>query len=408
MIRYPFQPDILDAMPEALAEIYRNLELTLLKEISDRLKAVGELNEVTVQNIRALRSHGIQLDEIKKAIRNTAGMSRAELNKLLDDVVVRNQAYYTDLITLAKVTEPETLVDANDIAAIRRQTWSAMRNLTQSIGFFEVVGGRLTLLPPAKAYQWALDNAVMQVQSGTISYSQAIANATRQLADSGLKTVYYEPKEEGGNPQHYDQIDVAVRRAVLTGVNQICDKYTDQSMEYLGTPYVEVSAHSGARDKPYPNPWSSHKAWQGKVYYQSKNGERDPMGRFPDLVEVTGYGEVDGLCGINCRHKRYPFVPGVMERTYTDEELTNIDPPDFKYEGRTYTHYEATQIQRQIERTIRKLKRRVAAATTEEDAQAARIKSRRLTEKYHEFSKAAGLREQRERMNVYIVREENK
>lgn len=407
MIRYPFQPDILDAMPEALAEMYRSLELTLLKEISDRLKATGQLNEVTVQDIRALRSHGIKLDGIKKAIREVTGMSSAELNKLLDDVVERNQAYYNDIITLAKVTEPETLVDANEIAAIRRQTWSAMRNITQSMGFLEVVGGRLTLLPPAKAYQWALDNAVLQIQSGATSYSQAIANATRQLADSGLKTVYYEPKEDGGNP-HYDQIDVAVRRAVLTGVNQICDKYTDQSMEYLGTPYVEVSAHSGARDNPYPNPWSSHKAWQGKVYYQSKNGERDPMGRYQDLVEVTGYGEVDGLCGVNCRHKRSPFIPGVMERTYTDEDLTNIDPPDFKYEGRTYTHYEATQKQRQIERTIRKLKRRVAAATTEEDAQAARIKSRRLTEKYHEFSKAAGLREQRERMNVYIVREGNK
>ena len=407
MIRYPFSPEILDAMPETLAEQYRELEITLLQEIVSRLKISGQLNEVTVQDIRALRSHGISLSEIKKTIRKATGKSNAELNRLFDDVIKRNQKYYTELIDIAKVTEPEVLVNDAEIAAIRRQTWAAMKNITQSMGFLEVVGGRLTFLPPANAYEWALDNAVMQVQSGTISYSQAIANATRQLADSGLKTVYYEPKEEGGNP-HYDQIDVAVRRAVLTGVNQICDKYTDQSMEYLGTPYVEVSAHSGARDKPYPNPWSSHKAWQGKVYYQSKNGERDPMGRYQDLVEVTGYGEVDGLCGVNCRHHRHPFIPGVMDRTYTDEELANIDPPDFEYEGRKYTHYEATQKQRQIERTIRQLKRRVAAATNDEDAQTARIKSRRLSEKYHEFSKAAGLREQRERMNVYIVREGNK
>lgn len=401
MIHYPFQPDILDAMPEALAELYRSLELTLLKEIADQLKAAGQLNEVTVQDIRALRSHGILLAEIKKAIRETAGISRAELDKLLDDVVERNQAYYTDLITLAKVTEPEALVDAAEIAAIRRQTWAAMKNITGSMGFLEVVGGRMTFLPPAKAYQWALDNAALEVQSGAISYNQAIANATRKLADSGLKTVYYEPKSDGGKP-HYDQIDVAARRAVMTGVSQICDKYTDQSMEYLDTTYVEISAHSGARDKPYPNPWSSHKAWQGKVYYQSTNGEPDPMGKYPDLVGATGYGEVDGLCGANCRHKRHPFIPGVMERTYTDKELADIDPPDFEYEGRKYTHYEATQKQRQIENAIRKQKRRLAASVKEEDAQAARIKINRLQEKYREFSKAAGLRSQIQRANVYV------
>lgn len=92
-----------------------------------------------------------------------------------------------------------------------------------------------------------------------------------------------------------------------------------------------------------------------------------------------------------------------MERTYTNEQLVNIDPPPFEFEGRTYTIYEATQKQRQIERTMRKLKReKVAfeAAGLEEDAQATNIQMRRLSQKYKEFSKAAGLPEQRERMNV--------
>ena len=79
---------------------------------------------------------------------------------------------------------------------------------------FLVDAGR-TMLPPAKAYQWALDNAVMQVQSGAINYKQAIKTAVKQLADSGLKIVDYESG-------HRDQIDVAARRAVMTGVSQIC------------------------------------------------------------------------------------------------------------------------------------------------------------------------------------------
>ena len=73
---YPFSPALLDALPEELAELYRGLEDTLLMEICSRLKLRDELNEVTVQDIKALRAHGIDLKEIKKAIQKATGMPR--------------------------------------------------------------------------------------------------------------------------------------------------------------------------------------------------------------------------------------------------------------------------------------------------------------------------------------------
>lgn len=395
-MKYPFTPEILDALPEELAELYRALEDTLLDEICSRLKLKDQLNEVTVQDIKALRSHGIDLKEIEKAIRKTLGISETKLNKLLDDVVERNQKYYTELIDLAHITQPETLVSVEDTWAIYEQTKQTLRNITRSMGFL-VNAGR-TMLPPAKAYQWALDNAVMQIQSSAINYNQAIKTAVKQLAESGLKVVDYESG-------HRDSIDVAVRRAIMTGVNQICDQYTSQSAEYLETQYFEVSAHSGARDKPGASPWSSHKDWQGKVYYQSESGESDPLGLYDDLVETTGYGYVDGLTGANCRHHKYPFIPGVSERTYTDEQLEHIDDGlGCTFDGKTYTAYEATQMQRRIERQIRaqkKLRNAYKEAGLSEDATAADIKLRRLNAEYSRFSKAAGLPEQRERTKVY-------
>lgn len=395
MSHYPFTPALLDALPEELAELFRGLEDTLLDEICSRLALKDQLNEVTVQAIRALRSHGIDLEDIEKAIRKTTGISEKKLKELLDDVVERNQRYYTDLIDLAHVTQPETLVSVEDTWAIYEQTKQTMRNLTCSMGFL-VDAGR-TMLPPAKAYQWALDNATMQIQSGAISYNQAIKSSVQQLA-GGLKVVNYESG-------HVDHIDVAVRRAVMTGVNQICDQYTNQSAEYLETRYFEVSAHSGARDKPGDSPWSSHKDWQGKVYYQSESGEPDPLGLYDDLVETTGYGYVDGLTGANCRHHKYPFVPGVSERTYTDEQLEHIDDGlGCTFDGKTYTAYEATQMQRRIERQIRaqkKLRNAYKEAGISEDATAANIKLRRLNAEYSRFSKAAGLPEQPERTKVF-------
>ena len=390
-MRYPFQPDLLDALPEELAELFRSMEITLLEEICSRLKLADQLNEVTVQDIQALRSHGIDLEDIENAIRETTGISQKKLNELLDDVVARNQEYYTELINAAKVTAPTQLVNEQDIVAIRRQTWSAFKNITASMGFLVVHGGRLTVLEPAGAYQWALDNAVMQIQSGAVSYNQAIKYAVKSLADSGIKTVDYESG-------HVDQIDVAARRAVMTGVNQLCAKYTEQSAGYLNTEYFEVSAHAGARDKPGPSPWSSHKDWQGKVY-STKSGDK-----YPNIYEVCGLGAVDGLEGANCRHRRYPWVEGASERTYTDKQLSHIDDGlGCEFEGTTYSAYEATQQQRKIERTIRKLKREKAAynaAGLSEKEQAVSSRLRRLNAKYKAFSKSAGLPEQKERLKV--------
>lgn len=387
-MKYPFPPEVLDAIPEGLAELYRSLESQLLDEICSRLNLAGQLNEVTVQAIRSLRSHGISQDEIERVIRKITGISEKKLTELLDDVVARNQRYYSDLIEIADVTAPRMLVSDVDITAIRMQTEETFRNITQSMAFL-VENGR-TLLAPARAYQWALDNAVLQIQSGTVSYNQAIRSAVKQLADSGIRVASYESG-------HRDQIDVAARRAVMTGVSQLCAKYTEQSAEYLGTPYYEISAHIGARDTGIA--WQNHKAWQGKVY-SIRVGDI-----YQNIYEVCGLGMVDGLEGANCRHMRFPWVEGVSERTYTDEQLAHIDDGhDIDFEGKHYTAYEATQKQRKIERTVRKLKREqtaynAAGLTEEERAVTARI--RRLNAEYKAFSEAAGLPMQRERMRVY-------
>lgn len=261
MPKYPFTPERLDSIPEELAELYRSLEATLLEEICSRLNVSGQLNEVTVQAMRALRSHGISQQEIERAIRRTTNISEKKLTELLDDVVERNQRYYSELIDIADVTAPQTLLSIEDTYAIYEQTRQAFRNITQSIAFL-VDNGR-TLLAPARAYQSCLDKAILKIEAGATSYNESIKDAVRELADSGLKVVNYESG-------HIDAVDTAVRRAVLTGVNQLNQKYREQSMDYLGTDLVEVTAHLGARNIPGPLGFEAHSEWQGKVYKWNK------------------------------------------------------------------------------------------------------------------------------------------
>lgn len=398
MARYPFTPELLDVLPEELAELFRGLEDTLLNEICSRLALKDQLNEVTVQAIRALRSHGVDTKDIEKAIRKTSGISEKKLNKLFDDVIARNQKYYTDVIDMAGLTQPETLVDASVIAAIRAQTLDEFHNITASMGFL-VDKGR-TMLRPAKAYQWALDSAALQIQTGAISYNQAIASAVRQLAGSGLRTVSYESG-------HVDSVDTAVRRAVMTGVNQLNRRFSERSMDFLETDLVEVSAHSGARDIDGPKGFENHKRFQGKIYRWTEYTEKYPdasKGNYPDFETSCGIGDVQGILGANCRHSWTAFVEGVMEPTYSNSKLEHIDDGlGCEFDGKKYTAYEATQMQRRIERQIRaqkKLKNAYKSAKLPEKARAANIKLRRLNEKYHDFSDAAGLPERPERLKV--------
>lgn len=398
MTQYPFSPAFLEALPERLAGLFRELDKTLLTEICTRLNLSGRLNEVTVQAIRALRAQGIDLSEIEEAIRKTTGTGEKELERLLDDVVARNRQYYREVADFARITAPEVVVGAAAVDAIRRQTLDTYRNITQSMGFL-VDNGR-TMLLPADTYQWALDSAALRIQTGAISYNQAIFGAVTQLADSGIRVVSYESG-------HKDHVDVAVRRAVMTGINQLNQAYREQAMEDLETDLVEVTAHLGARNIDGPNGWENHAAWQGKVYrWAEKSTDPFAQSEYADFADTCGYGSVTGIGGANCRHSFWPFIDGIMERTYTDEELEAMKPenrPKIEFEGVEYDDYQATQKQREIERTYRRLTRRetaYSAAGQTDAAQSAIIRRKRLMEKYEAFSKAAGLRTQYERMRV--------
>ena len=390
---YPITPAYLDGQPEKIAELYRGLEDFILRDICERFRLSGTATNTAIEQIRILQRRGYSLERIEEYIRKMLKLTQTQLDAILDDAVERNQIYYTETLTrdrlLAAGFDERALLDELDI--IRRRTATELENITGTMGFVtQGPDGRLAFAPLTEAYNKTLDDAALRVLSGGESYEQAIQHATTKLARSGVQWIDY-------RSGWHNRIDVAARRAVMTSITQVSGQYGEAIAGAVPTKCWEITAHAGARDKPGPNPWSSHKDWQGKVY--SEGG----MEGFPDLYAVTGYGEVDGLMGANCRHMKEPFWPGISERTYTDEELASIDPPPFEFEGKTYTAYEATQMQRRLETSMRDLRRQLVAnkATgNEEKFTADAVKYRALNEKYRAFSEKAGLPLQQDRMRV--------
>lgn len=391
-MNYPITPEYLQKAPENLVSIYSALEENILLYLCEQFKT-GKLNATAVEMIRTLQRRGINLTEIEKRIKATAKLSDAEFDNVISEAVNFNRQYYNETLDKLGLIGDTYRADALALETqiIAEQTKGLFENITQSLGFaVRGADGKVQFLDIAKTYQRVLDIAEMQVQSGAFGYEEAIRGAVRTLSDSGLQWIEY-------STGWHSRVDVAVRRAVMTGITQISAKYSDNLCEEVNTPYIEVTAHRGARDVPGKTPWASHKAWQGKVY------SRNAGDIYPSVYAVCGLGEVDGLCGINCRHGYHAWIEGVSERTYTDEELANIDKPPFEFEGKTYSAYEATQKQRQIEASMRTVKRRMEAskaAGLEDDYTDYSIRYRRLDEEYRKFSGAAGLREQRDRALV--------
>lgn len=396
-MKYPITPDYLAHVPDPLAGLYLDLEDFIIRKICESLSANNEPNATALELIRQLQRRGMPLKEINNRIKKTLRISDKELSKALNNAVQRNNAYYNAAYDELSIVQEKTQVDemAAEVDAIMRQTQQVMRNITQSMGFgMRGMDGSIVISDVQRTYQKILDRAELKILSSGCSYNEAIRDGVREMASSGLVGEWVEYQDEEGEVYHRNRVDVAVRRAVMTGVTQISGKYTEAAAEQMETPYFEVTAHRGARDKDGPNGWENHKKWQGKVY-SIRTGDI-----YPSIYEVCGLGDVTGLEGVNCRHRRFPFVEGFSERAYTDEQLKNIDRPPFNYQGRKYSAYEATQQQRKIETALRQTKRRMNAFKAAGDQEAYRAEASKyhaLNDEYKAFSEAAGLPLQRER-----------
>ncbi|MCX4257483.1 MAG: phage minor capsid protein [Oscillospiraceae bacterium] len=384
----PLTPEQLREIPVKLEKLTRNFEDTVLKDISRRIAKAGSVTDTAEWQLIRLKEMGYANDFLEKAIAEYVKKSGEEISRLFFDAAQVSDEFYGSVY--AKAGKPFTPLADNPymqqlIGAGIEQTSGELKNFTRSMGFsLPSPNGKVTFKPIAKAYQDALDLAQMQVSTGVFDYNTAVRNAVKSLTASGLRFVDYASG-------HVNHADVAVRRAVMTGVSQMSGKISEHNAAELETDLVEVTAYAGARP--------DHAEWQGRWYSLSGKSKK-----YPSLVEVTGYGTGAGLKGWNCRHDFYPVLEGISVPAYTEEELRNIDPPPVEYKGETLTYYECTHKQRKMETAIRKTKREIIGAKGSGDEEMFTAKSvllRRQREEYRAFSQKANLLTQNERSQVY-------
>lgn len=375
------RPQDLDKLPDSLVELYSQAEQSILADMAARIAAFDDFIPAAQWQYRKLIEMGSSRDYVVKTLAALMGKTEAEVKRIMkqygDGALTSDDKIYR-----AAGLSPRLLSSSPRLQEI------LSAGLESTMGLFENLT-RTTANTATQQLERALDRAWLQVSSGAFSHQEATRMAVKELAAAGIESIRYPSG-------HVDKLDVVVRRALLTGVNQTALKLQEARAEEMGCDLVEVTAHAGAR---VGIGVADHAGWQGKVYSRSGN-----HAKYPSLVKKTGYGTGPGLGGWNCRHSMFPFVEGVSEPTYTHRELDALNAPMYEYNGHKMTEYEATQRQRYIERQIRRWKREKAAmkaAGLDTAESAAKLKKWQNTQR--DFLQQTGLKRQYDRERVKPV-----
>lgn len=370
-------PSYLDAMPDAFVQLAQQVEDEILQDVARRIGKMGTLTETADWQLWRYQQTEAVRENVVKLLAKYSGKSEATIRRLLKEAATeameREDAIYYHY-NLEPTPFEESAALNNLLNAGARQTCGTWQNITATTA--NTVTG---------AFERTLDAAWGKVSTGAFDYKTAVKQAVDSLADDMPEITY--------PSGHTDTLEVAARRAVLTGVNQTAGKLQEARMDEMNVEFVETSAHGGARP--------SHAEWQGRRFH--RGGAVDYLGKhYPDFEQATGYGTGAGLCGWNCRHTFFAVFPELGDPpTWTEESLQELNARNIEYNGKLYTQYEVNQMQRARERNVRKWKKRYlaeSAAGSDTTDSAVRLKAARQS--LSEFAKATGGRVDSARVSV--------
>lgn len=322
-------PDYLEYCADDIIELYSLLDESIIRDIARRIVKTGDITETARWQIEKVQQGGLLYDDVIAEIAKITDISENHVRTLFEDAGIKSVEYDNVIYEKAGLVIPPTRMSMTAyqvLLAGAEKTNGNLRNLTMT-----------TANTAQSAFINACTLAEMQIESGAFNYQTAIRNAIREASKQGATVLY--------PSGHVDRLDVAVRRAVLTGVSQTTGRVALQNAQDMDCDLMEITAHSGARP--------SHAVWQGRIVSISGRSGYLSLG---DI----GYGSGAGFKGWNCRHDWFPFFEGVSRRAYSDEDLQALENETVTYNDKSYTEYEATQVQRRMEREIRSTRRQLA------------------------------------------------
>ena len=388
-----------EILAERFVDRIESANTFILEKIGNDIRKISKLNASDAYRLEQLMKYGGDYTEIVKKLSQVSGKSIEEIYKIFEETAKQDQQFakkFYDYRDVEFIPYSENIALQNQVNALATITASNFMNIskTSTIGYiFEDLEGNKTFKNIFQTYNDVIDEAVLNVSQGTTDFHSAMRRTLKQLGGSGL-VVY-----ESG---HTRRLDSAVRQNILGGIRDMSTEINMKFGEEYGADGVEITVHS--------NPAPDHAEIQGRQFtleqynkLQGTGNATDVKGHSYTLWHGKGFRPIQEY---NCYHRPMNIVVGVSSPQYTDEQLEQINRDNekgFDYEGKHYSNYEGTQLQRKIETAIRSQKDTQILARASGDNELAiecQNKIKQLNAKYKEVCDASGLLPKKNRLSV--------
>lgn len=319
----------IEYLTQELVDIYSDIEIELIVSVAKRLTTYTTIGGTLEWQLNKLSELRVLNKDLWKIIKKYSGATDEAIEKMMKDAKLANvdKKFLDDIYKEGSINiNYDNLLKSE---AIKNTTNSKVYELKETLSLINTKA----IESARKGYIETLNKSYIEVASGVYSLDEAVSKNIKSMADKGFTGASYESGRT-------ISIEAAVRRDTISAVNKLANEGALDSAKELGTNYVEVSSHLGARTSD-KSKIANHAGWQGKVYMIEGSSPE-----YGNLVEETGYGTIEGLAGVNCRHRMFPFFPGISVRR----------KPDFDSQENKRI-YKASQKLREMQRTFRTYKR---------------------------------------------------
>lgn len=408
--------EILEKVSERLVNRIENANEYILKTIGNSIDEIGKLNYSEAHKIAQMLKYGGNYDKIVKKLAEITDLNEKDIKNIFNEVAKSDYSFakqFYDYNNVKYIPYDENLALQSQVNAIKNITQRNIKNMMNpsvlGYGMIDQTTGLVTFRNLKDTYYNLLDEAVMSVAQGKETFNEAMQRQIKEMGGGGLKVIYDSTYiDKNGIVKHRTRrLDSAIRMNMKDGLRTLHNETQQTFGEQFGADGVEISVHS--------NPAEDHEDMQGRQFsneefdkLQTTGIAKDYTGKEIDITIVSKNGNIfhRPVSMYNCYHYTFSIVLGVSSPEYTEEQLQKIiddNNKGFELDGKHYTTYEGTQMQRRLETEIRKQKDTQilakASGQTETVAEAQK-KISELTNKYKELSNKAGLPTKMERMRV--------
>jgi len=373
-----------------------NINTAIFEKIGNTIRTISNIKPSEAYKLSQILKYGGTYEEIAQELARISGKNIQEIYKIFEMVAKDNKQFAKEFYRYRGMTfipYSQDIALQNQVRSIATLTVNTYKNIanTSGIGFlFSNLDGQTYFKNIQQGYYEIVDRGILAISQGKTTFQEEMRRIINDLGKNGV--VLY----ENG---HTRRLDSALRMNILDGVRQLNQVTNRRFGQEYGADGIEISVHS--------NPAPDHEDIQGRQFsneeynkLQSGDIAKDVKGRMYNGADKRHIGE------LNCYHDIFNIIIGVSKPLYTDKQLKEINAENkkgFEFDGKHYTNYEGTQLQRRLELMIRKQKDKQVLARESgftDIAEQSQIRINHLTRKYNELCKISGLPPKKQRMSV--------